>query len=68
MSALLSVPEIAIVPQVSTRHWRLAGWLALFGQACVELDGVEYEFKPTEQDDRQFKADAGNGCGPWPAG
>ena len=68
MSALLSVPELAVVTQVSTRHWRLAGWLAKFGQASVELDGVEYEFKPVEMEDRQFEADAGNGCGPWPAG
>ena len=68
MSALLSVPEIATVSQVSTRHWRLAGWLALFSQASVELDGIEYDFKPVELDDRQFEADTSNGCGPWPAG
>ena len=64
MSALLSVPELAVVTQVSTRHWRLAGWLALFSQASVELNGVEYDFKPTEVEDRPLKADVSSGaCG-----
>ena len=61
MSALLSVPEIAIVSQVSTGHWRLAGWLALFSQASVVLGGNEYDFKPTVLADRPLKADTSDG-------
>ena len=48
--------DLSRLSQCSTKHWRIAGQLSLRG-LLVTIGGVEYEFKPTEWEDREFEVD-----------
>jgi len=48
--------DLLRLSQCSTKHWRIVGRISLNG-ARVTIKNVEYVFKPTEVEDREFEAD-----------
>ena len=48
--------DLSRLSQCSTKHWRIVGRISLNG-ARVTIGDVEYIFKPTEWEDREFEAD-----------
>jgi len=48
--------DLLRLSQCSTKHWRIVGRIALKG-AHITIKNVDYVFKPTEIEDREFEAD-----------
>ena len=48
--------DLSRLSQCSTKHWRIAGDMSLHG-VRVTIGEVEYTFKATEWEDREFEVD-----------